>query len=374
MMRVYLDNNATTPVDPAVLDALNDALRDVYGNASSIHKEGQTARRRFEEARESVAALVAATPREIVFTSGGTESNNAAIFGALRDSPRQHIVTTAIEHPSVLEPVAELAQRGHDVTTVPPEPNGEVSAARVIDALRPETRLVTMQLANNETGVIQPVAQVGRVCRDRGIHFHCDAVQAVGKIAVDANALHADTLAMSAHKMHAPKGIGALFVRQGLSLTRLVYGGAQERRRRAGTENVPLAIAFGVAAKLALPLSPDLRDSFERSLRSMKITINGETANRLPNTSNVTFHGADSEGIVIGLDLAGIAVSTGAACSSGRVEPSHVLLAMGLSADDARSTVRFSLSRFTTAGDIARTLDVLNEVVPRSVRLSGVHG
>ena len=376
-MRVYLDNNATTPVDPAVLDALNDALRDVYGNASSIHKEGQTARRRFEEARESVAALIAATPREIVFTSGGTESNNAAIFGALRDSQRQHIVTTAIEHPSVLEPVAELAQRGHEVTTVPPEPNGEVSAARVIDAIRPETRLVTMQLANNETGVIQPVAEVGRVCRERGVHFHCDAVQAVGKIAVDVNALHADTLAMSAHKMHAPKGIGALYVRQGLSLTRFVFGGAQERRRRAGTENVPLAIAFGVAAQKApagMPALHVLRDSFERSLRSMKITINGETARRLPNTSNVTFHGADSEGIVIGLDLAGIAVSTGAACSSGRVEPSHVLLAIGLSADDARSTVRVSLSRFTTADEIARTLDVLNEVVPRSVRLSGVHG
>ncbi|MDQ6800114.1 MAG: cysteine desulfurase [Acidobacteriota bacterium] len=369
-MRVYLDNNATTPVHPAVLDALREAFADVYGNASSIHKEGQMARRRIESARESVARLIGATAREIVFTSGGTESNNAAIFGAVPATGRHHIVTTAIEHPSVREPVEELARRGHDVTTIPPEPSGEVSAARVIDALRPETRLFTMMLANNETGVIQPVAEVAAACRERGIHVHCDAVQAIGKIDVDVEALGVDTLAISAHKLHAPKGIGALYVRKGLTLERYILGGAQERRRRAGTENVPLAIAFGVAADLAVehPDIAPLRDQFEKQLTGLPMTINGRSVRRLPNTSSITFRGGDAEGIVIGLDLAGVAVSTGSACSSGRVEPSHVLLAMGLSTEDARSTVRFSLSRFTTADEVARAVGLLREIVPRAQR------
>ena len=379
-MRVYLDNNATTPIHPRVLDALGEALRDVFGNASSIHKEGQTARRRFEEARESVARLIRATAREVVFTSGGTESNNAAIFGAAGADLRHHIVTTSIEHPSVLEPVAELQRRGHPVTIVPADRDGRVRAESIAAAMRDDTRLVAMMLANNETGVLQPVAEVGALCRERNIHLHCDAVQAVGKVAVDVHALRVDTLAASAHKLHAPKGIGALYVRQGLALDRFIHGGAQERRRRAGTENVPLAIAFGVAAEIAMddaaPAMSALRDRFERELRaSFAVTINGAASPRVPNTSSVTFHGADSEGIVIGLDLAGIATSTGAACSSGRVEPSHVLLAMGLSEEEARSTVRFSLSRMTTAADIDRVMEVLREVVPRSVSMTAAsHG
>ncbi|HYS55837.1 MAG TPA: cysteine desulfurase family protein [Thermoanaerobaculia bacterium] len=369
-MRVYLDNNATTPVHPAVLDALHEALAEVYGNASSIHKEGQTARRRIESARESVARLIGATAREIVFTSGGTESNNAAIFGAVPTSGRHHIVTTAIEHPSVREPVEELAKRGHEVTVVTPERSGEVSAMRMIEALRPDTRMMTMMLANNETGVVQPVAEVAAVCRQRGIHVHCDAVQAVGKIDVDVESLGVDTLAMSAHKLHAPKGIGALFVRKGLALESYILGGAQERRRRAGTENVPLAIAFGVAAEVAMDHAEiaALRDSLERALSSLSITVNGASVRRLPNTSNITFHGADAEGIVIGLDLKGVAVSTGSACSSGRVEPSRALLAMGLSPDQARSSVRFSLSRFTTAAEVDRAVSLLREIVPRAQR------
>ena len=250
-MRVYLDNNATTPVHPAVLDALQHALAEVYGNASSIHKEGQTARRAIENARESVASLVGATAREIIFTSGGTESNNAAIFGAVGGNGRHHIVTTAIEHPSVVEPFQELERRGHRVTVVPPARNGEVPAGAIIDAIDPDTRLVALMLANNETGVIQPVEEVARACRERGIHIHCDAVQAIGKIDVDVQALGVDTLSMSAHKLHAPKGVGALYVRKGLSLEGFILGGAQERRRRAGTENVPLAVAFGVAAEVA---------------------------------------------------------------------------------------------------------------------------
>jgi cysteine desulfurase len=369
-MRVYLDNNATTPVHPVVLDALREAFADVYGNASSIHKEGQMARRRIESARDSVARLIGATAKDIVFTSGGTESNNAAIFGAVPATGRHHIVTTAIEHPSVREPVEELARRGHEVTTITPERTGEVSAARLIDALRPDTRLFTMMLANNETGVIQPVAEVAAVCRERGIHVHCDAVQAIGKIEVDVEKLGVDTLAISAHKLHAPKGIGALYVRKNLTLERYILGGAQERRRRAGTENVPLAIAFGIAADLAMehPDIAPLRDRFEQQLSGLQITINGASVRRLPNTSSVTFRGADAEGIVIGLDLNGVAVSTGSACSSGRVEPSHVLLAMGLSTEDARSTVRFSLSRFTTAEEIDRAVVLLREIVPRAQR------
>jgi len=369
-MRIYLDNNATTPLHPAVLEALGSSFRDVFGNASSIHKEGQSARRAIEDARESVAKLLAAEARDVIFTSGGTESNNAAIFGAAGQDGRHHIVTTAIEHPSVLEPVAELERRGHAVTIVAPSRDGVVDADAVIAAIRPETHLVTMMLANNETGVIQPVADVARVCRERGIHFHCDAVQGAGKVELDVSALGVDTLAISAHKLHAPKGIGALYVRRGLALDRHILGGAQERRRRAGTENVPLAVAFGVAAEIARDRADvgALRDALERKLAEFDIVINGTSAPRIPNTSSVTFRGADAEGIVIGLDLNGVAVSTGAACSSGRVEPSHVLLAMGLPPDEARSTIRFSLSRFTTMNEIERTVGLLREIVPRCIR------
>ncbi len=371
-MRIYLDNNATTPLHPAVMEAVERSLRDVFGNASSIHKEGQAARRGIEDARESVAALIAAEGRDVIFTSGGTESNNAAIFGAAGHDGRHHIVTTAIEHPSVLEPVAELERRGHAVTIVAPLRTGVVDAEAVIAALRPDTRLVAMMLANNETGVVQPVAEVARVCRERGIHVHCDAVQGAGKIDVDVTALTVDTLALSAHKLHAPKGIGALWVRRGLSLERHILGGAQERRRRAGTENVPLAVAFGVAATIARERADvgGLRDLLERGLQAsgFPVVVNGAEVPRIPNTSSVTFPGADGEGIVIGMDLSGVALSTGAACSSGRVEPSHVLLAMGLTPEEARSTVRFSLSRFTTEQEIGRTVELLREIVRRCVR------
>jgi cysteine desulfurase len=372
-MRIYLDNNATTPLHPAVLEALERSLRDVFGNASSIHKEGQSARRAIEDARESVASLIAAEARDVVFTSGGTESNNAAIFGVVGQGGRHHIVTTAIEHPSVLEPVTELERRGHAVTIVAPSRSGVINADAVIGAIRPETRLVSMMLANNETGVVQPVAEVARVCRERSVHFHCDAVQGAGKVDIDVSALGADTLGLSAHKLHAPKGIGALYVRRGLSLDRHILGGAQERRRRAGTENVPLAVAFGVAAEIARDRvdAGTLRDALERALLTagLPIVINGADVPRIPNTSSVTFGGADAEGIVIGLDLSGVAVSTGSACSSGRIEPSHVLLAMGLTPEEARATVRFSLSRFTTIDEIDRTVALVREIVPRCMKI-----
>lgn len=366
-MRIYLDNNATTAIHGDVLRVLEHSLREVFGNASSIHKEGQTARQVIEDARESVARLIAASPREVVFTSGGTESNNAAIFGTSTSGPRSHIVTTAIEHPSVLEAV-----RRFDGTFVPPGRDGAVDAAEVVAAIRPETKLVTVMLANNETGVVQPVEAIGAACRERGVPFHVDAVQAAGKIPVDVEALQCDTLALSAHKMHAPKGIGALYVRRGVTMLSHLVGGAQERRRRAGTENVPLAAAFGAAAALAMtPVSPALRDSFEAHLRAAfgdTITINGANVPRIPNTSNVTFHAADGEGIVIALDLSGVAVSTGSACSSGRVEPSPVLMAMGLSEEEAKATVRFSFSRMNTEEEGERVVELLRTLVPRCVR------
>jgi len=373
-MRIYLDNNATTPVQADVLDALDRSLRNAFGNASSIHKEGQTARQVIEEAREAVAHLAGAAPRDLVFTSGGTESNNAAIFGAVPLLGRHHIVTTAIEHPSVLEPVAELERRGHSVTRVAPGRDGRVEAAAVLEAIRAETRLVAMMLANNETGVIQPVGEVAAVCRARAIHIHCDAVQAAGKMDLDVMELAVDTASFSGHKLHAPKGIGALYVRRGLGLQPHLLGGAQERRRRAGTENVPLAAAFGVSAALP-PFRAELaamRDTFEAVLLGLPglpaITINGAAVERIPNTSSVTFEAADAEGIVIALDLSGIAVSTGSACSSGRIEPSHVLLAMGMTPAEAKSTVRFSLGRTNTAAELERTAAVLRDVVPRCVR------
>lgn len=374
MQRIYLDNNATTAIHPDVLDVLSESLRDVYGNASSIHKEGQRARQVIEDARESVARLIGATARDVVFTSGGTESNNAAIFGAVTHERRHHIVTTSIEHPSVAEAVKELERRGNRVTRVAPSRSGAVAPSDVIDAIESDTRLVTVMLANNETGVIQPVPEIARACRERGIHFHCDAVQGIGKIDVDVNALDCDTLSISAHKMHAPKGIGALYVRRGLTLNAHIVGGAQERRRRAGTENVPLAAAFGAAAAIAAdgswrPRIAALRDRFESDLRTaFDVTINGATATRVPTTTSATFAGVDAEGLVIALDLSGAAVSTGSACSSGRVEPSAVLLAMGLSPEEAKSTIRFSMSRFTKEEEVERVMALLRELVPRCAR------
>lgn len=374
-MRIYLDNNATTAVHPDVLDVLEHTLRDEYGNASSIHKEGQAARRVLEEARDEVAGLIHATSREIVFTSGGSESNNAAIFGVANLSKSCHIVTTVIEHPSVLAPVQDLADRGlAEVTLVKADRNGVVQAGEVIAAIRPETRLVTMMLANNETGAVQPIAEVAAHCRAKGIHFHCDVVQAAGKVEIDVHRLPVDSLALSAHKIHAPKGIGALYVRAGVTLHPFLMGGMQERRRRAGTENVPLAAAFGRAAKIVSDLAPMrrialLRDQMESELANSlpNCTINGARAERLPNTSNLRFAGMDSESFVIALDLEGVAVSSGSACASGRVEPSRTLLAMGLSQEEARSSVRISLSRFTTDLEAERAVALMRELVPRSI-------
>jgi len=373
-MRTYLDNNATTQIHPLVLERLVTVSRETWGNASSIHEDGQRARRCLEEARESVASFLHATPREIVFTSGGTESNNTALLGlALGAAKRCHFVTGSIEHPSVREVMRRLEQLGHEVTWISAGRDGVVDAGAFIASLRPDTRGVTLMLANNETGVMQPVAEIAEVCRERGIHFHCDAVQAAGRIPIDVAALKVDTLSISAHKMNGPKGIGALYIRTGTVLEPLQRGGAQERRRRAGTESVPLAAAFGEAARIATtqaPLRPLLRDDFEAAVRAAlpEVVVHGGSATRLPNTSSLSFPGVDAEGLVIALDLAGVSISTGSACASGRVEPSHVLIAMGLSEQDARSSVRVSTSRFTTASDMEKLVSLLTTLVPRNSR------
>ncbi|MCA1734005.1 MAG: cysteine desulfurase [Acidobacteria bacterium] len=368
-MRIYLDNNATTAIHPAALEAVADALRLGPGNASSVHREGQAARRLLEESRDAIASHLAATPREIVFTGGGSESNNTAIFGLVGRGNLSHIVTTSIEHPSVSEPIRELEARGCAVTRVGCGPDGAVDADAMIAALRDETTLVAMILAHNETGVIQPVERIGAEARARGIAVHVDAVQALGKMPLHVSDLNADTVSFSAHKLHGPPGIGALWIRTGRSLDPLVRGGAQERRRRAGTEPVALAAGFATAVGAIdfeeIERVRALRERFERRLFEAvpAARVNGRDAKRLPNTSNLVCPGGDGEAIQIALDLRGIAISTGSACSSGRVEPSRVLLAMGLSVEDAKSSIRISLGRTNTEEEIDRALAALVEVI-----------
>lgn len=362
-MTIFLDNNATTRIHPRVLETLSSALESTWGNPSSVHYTGRKARQSLEEARARVAELLEGEPSEIIFTSGGTESNNAAIFGRalLDESDRFHIVTTSIEHPSVRSVIQDLERRGWPVTRVDPQSDGVVRAEDVAAAIRPDTRLVAMMLANNETGVIQPVAAVARTCRERNVHIHCDAVQAIGKIPVDVGALGVDSVSLSGHKFHGPKGIGALWLRKGVTLHPYILGGSQERRRRAGTENAPLASALAVASELAkeglarMDGVAAIRDEMERGLAEgfEGAVVRGATAERLPNTSSVTFSSCDSESLIIGLDIEGFAVSAGSACSSGRVEASHVLTAMGLSESDAKSTIRISLCQFTTREEIS---------------------
>lgn len=355
--RSYFDHNATTPLSSEVLAVVSSALKEEYGNASSIHHFGQMAKLRLESARRQVATMLGASPKEIVFTSGGTESDNLALFGILK--PGDHLVTTEIEHPAILSPARHL-----NVTFVKPSPDGLISADDIRRALRPETKLVSVMHANNETGVIQPIAEIAAVCREAGVLFHSDGVQAAGKIAVDTAALGVDLYSASAHKIHGPKGIGALFVRQNVKVAAQIHGGRHERERRAGTENVPAAVGFGCAAEHAAPMASDLRDRLETGILKAvdDAIVNGVEAPRLPNTSNIRFAGIQGEAMVIALDLRGFAVSSGSACSSGAVEPSHVLLAMGMSADEARSSVRFSLG----AGNTAEQVDALIEAVAES--------
>ncbi len=374
MKPVYLDYNSTTPVAPEVLEAMLPYFAKEPGNASSIHSFGQRARAAVERAREAVAALVGARAAEIVFTSGGTESDNLAIFGIVAPSPgaRKHVITTQIEHHAVLNTCQALERDGVAVTYVPVSADGVVDPADVRRALRPETVLITVMHANNELGTVQPIEEIGRVALEADVYFHTDAVQTAGKIPIAVERLGVDLLSISGHKLRAPKGVGALYVRQGTRLRPLFFGGHHERDRRPGTENVTGIVGLGRAAELAAAnLAADgervaaLRDRLERELvaRVPHARVNCSRALRTPNTTNITFPYVEGEALVIALDLKGVACSTGAACSAGAVEPSHVLTAIGLAPEDARASLRFSLGHETTHEEI----DCAISVVPRAV-------
>jgi cysteine desulfurase len=394
MNRVYLDHNATTAVEPEALDAMLPYLSGEYGNAASIHTFGQKARAAVETAREQVAALIGARPQEIVFTSGGTEADNHAIFGAVAAlvswpasrsanlvddlgkrfsiAHLKHIITSNIEHEAVLNTCQALEKQGAAVTYLPVDREGLVSPEALRQAIREETVLITVMHANNELGTVQPLAEIGRIAADTDVYFHTDAVQSAGKLPIDVNSLRLDLLSLSGHKFYAPKGVGALYIRGGTRLQQLLYGGHHQRGFRPGTENVAGIVGLGKAAELARKsLAEDaarisaLRNRLEQGLLSRvpHSQANAARGPRTPNTANITFPGIEGEALVIALDLKGLACSTGAACSSGAVEPSHVLTAIGLSPEEARASLRFSLGRHTTPAEI----DFALEIVPAAV-------
>lgn len=372
MRRIYMDSNATTPVLPDVLDAMQPHWHARFGNASAVHAFGRDARDAVDNAREEVAALISGKPSEVTFTSGGTESDNFAIFGLLQ--PGDHLVTTAIEHDAVLHAADAAESAGIQVTRVVCDSDGVVQPDAVAAAMQPNTRLVSVMLANNETGAVQPIAKIGKIAHKANALLHTDAVQACGKLPVSVEHLRCDLLSISAHKMHGPQGVGALWVRTGVSLRPMLHGGTQERRRRAGTENVPGIVGFGAAASLTRAWLANngadavraLRDRLQTGLLSLGgATVNSAAAERLPNTLSVRFHGVNAEELVIALDLQGLAISGGSACQSGAIEPSHVLRAMGLNDGAAHSSVRFSLSRLTTEAEIDAAIDITSAAVTR---------
>jgi cysteine desulfurase len=383
-MEHYFDYNASTPVSPEVLAVLAETQAEVWGNPSSIHRCGQRARARVEAARESVARLLGCGPKEIVFTSGGTESDNLALLGAMRaiGAAGRHVVTSAIEHPAVLIACSQLEREGAAVTYVAPGGDGVVDPEAVRRALRPETALVSVMHANNETGVIQPVAEIARIAHEAGALFHSDGVQAAARLKVDVRELGVDLYAITGHKFYAPKGAGALYVREGVKLQPLQFGGRHERERRPGTENVPAIAALGAAAEWLLAnvgaeaaRLAALRDRLERRVleRVPGAAVNCAGAPRTANTSNIRFDGIEGDALVIALDLAGFAVSTGAACSSGAVHASHVLTAMGLTNGQARSSMRFSLGRGNGEAQVDSLVDAVESAVARLRKLSPVY-
>ncbi|MBM3808302.1 MAG: cysteine desulfurase [Acidimicrobiia bacterium] len=385
-MRVYLDHNATTPMDPLVADRMAQAMREAWGNASSVHHFGQQAKAALDRARGSLATLIGAEASDIIFTAGGTESDNLAIRGAaesLEPAGRKHLITSAIEHEAVLTTMKALGKRGWRVTTLPVGATGVVSVDRLRDAMTDDTALVSVMHANNEIGTIQPIAELAAVAHEHGALFHTDAVQSAGKIAIDVCALGVDMLSVAGHKFYGPKGSGALWIKRGVRLVSTITGGRQERSRRAGTENVPALVGLGVAAEVAVRKTATdgarlsaLRDRLEAGILS-SITgteRNGAATPRVPNTANISIDGVEAESLLIGLDLAGIAVSSGSACSSGSLEPSHVLKAMGLPHARTLGSIRFSLGTANTDADIDRVLDALPPIVDKLRSLTTAGG
>ena len=384
VQRIYLDHNATTPVHSDVVDIMTRVLREDFGNPSSVHHFGQKAKSVIDQARSAVAALLGSDPSEVVFTSGGTESDNFAIRGvaeALEHGGRRHLITTAIEHEAVLNTLKALGRRGWTTTLLPVDQSGIVSPDALRDALTDQTAIVSVMHANNEIGTIQPVAELARLAHERGAIFHTDAVQTAGKIALDVKALGVDLASISAHKFYGPKGVGALWIRRGLRLVPLMSGGKHERSRRAGTENVAGIAGMGEAATMARAKMADeaprlaaLRDRLEEAvLRVVPGTaVNGTRAARVANTTNISFDRVEAESLLIALDLEGVAVSTGSACSSGTLEPSHVLKAMGFPAHRAQNSIRFSLGAANTEAEIDRVVAILPAVVDKLRNLTRV--
>jgi len=381
-MRVYLDHNATTPLDPEVLAAMTPFLAEGFGNPSSLHVWGREARQALERARATIArALGTADKDTVVFTSGGTEADNLALMGvaAAQEKRGHHVILSSVEHHAVLNAAAHLGRQGFAVTRLSVDSQGLLDPDDVRRAIRPDTVLVSLMHGNNETGVLFPIASVGRICRERGVTFHTDAVQSFGKLPLDVETLCVDLLSLSGHKIHGPKGIGALFIRRGTRMQSLLHGGAQERSRRAGTENVAAAVGLARATDLSLQdqageagRMADLRDRLERGVMAALpgVLRNGHPTERLPHTTNLAFAGVEAESLILALDLAGIGTSSGAACSSGSLEPSHVLAAMGLPRERVLSSVRFSLGRTTTREEIEHVLEVLPPIVARMRRVS----
>lgn len=381
MKRVYMDANATTPLLPEVLDAMRPYFIEHFGNASSIHQQGQQARAAVEHARESVAALINCRPAEIVFTSGGTESDNMSLFGLVQQG--EHLITSSIEHHAVLHAAEKLRDRGIEVTFLSVSSEGVVDPQDVRRSIRPNTKLISIMMANNETGAIQPVSEIGRIAAEADIYFHTDAVQAAGKLPIDVQTLRCDLLSISGHKMHAPQGTGVLYVRRGTQLEPLFFGGAHERQRRAGTENLPGIVGLGKAAEIAQTALTDgtieriktLRDRLEQGILAQveDAGVNSRNVARVANTTNIYFDNLEGEALVIALDLKGLCTSGGSACASGATEPSHVLTAMGLPPARARASLRFSLSKLNTEDDIAFALDVIPTAAARLRELAPVN-
>lgn len=378
MRRVYLDSNATTPVLPEVFEAMRPYYFEEFGNASSIHHHGQHARAAVERARESVARLLGCRAAEVVFTSGGTEADNLAIFGIARAG--DHVITSQVEHHAVLNACKALERRGIEVTYLSVDREGLIDPDELPRALRPNTKLISIMMANNESGVLQPVEEIAAVASEADVYFHTDAVQAAGKVPIDVKKIGCDLLSISGHKFHGPQGTGALYVRRGTLLEPLFFGGNHERQRRAGTENLPGIIGLGCAAEIAALGFTDgsverirsMRDRLETTLLQdiEAAGVNGGGAPRVPNTSNIYFDHIEGEAMVIALDLKGLAVSTGAACSSGAIEPSHVLTAMGLRPERARASIRFSIGKHNTDEDIDFALSVVPSTIARLRELS----